>query len=187
MKSTAFYHLRHCHNLNNGPRTGMTFLQSSVKELHFFVKWSLCWGPCLIHSNVQGISVADPDDFCPHPDPTYNIKKLKIFLSSTFYSESDCFCFIHNSLFLIQNLLYIFLKMKIFLKISIWLIRFMSCFMTIFGRIRVRTIWSDRDPTKKVRIRPDPYTQQCKTPLHTYCVVTGCIGLTPRLKSHSVE
>ena len=40
--------------------------------------------------------------------------------------------------------------------------------MTIFGRIRVRTIRSDRDPTKKVRIRPDPYTQQCKTPLHTY-------------------
>ena len=56
-------------------------------------------------------SVADPDDFCPDPDP-FNIKKMVLL-------QFRLFCFSHNFLFLtrIQNIFVIFLKVSIFQKI----------------------------------------------------------------------
>ena len=66
-------------------------------------------------------------------------------------------------LFLIQNFLIIFFWCKFIKKYLFKLLKvFISCFMTFYRWIRNRipTIWLD--PTKKVRIRPDP--QHCCWP-----------------------
>ena len=53
---------------------------------------------------------------------------------------------------------------------------FSSCFMTFFGWIRM--IWSDPDPIKKVRIRPESYPQHWLLLLLYYSSSSCFIGTT---------